>query len=147
MRKLSNRQLFALVYFQKTVMYIKYQRFPIDEVFKVEKSIPDYKLWIETEMGDPIDQPANRPTRNFCNIQIILEDGPIYALNLWTFDFLPLARLNWPYDENSGKAAASYVLPPDLFVERLDRPTIEKVVDSLFLNNEMRDSWLCQEEE
>jgi hypothetical protein len=105
-----------------------------------------FELWLETEEGDPT-QPANSPIENFCNINVTLSDGRRYALNVWTFDFLPLARYRWPYAVKAGQALAKYVHPPDLFVERLDRSTIESVVTQLLENQEMKSDWLCPPDE
>lgn len=96
----------------------------------------NFELWLETELGDS-NQPANSPTENFCNINVTLPDGRRYAMNVWTFDFLPFARYDWPYEIVTGQEPAKYVLPPDLFVERLDRSTIEAVIVQLLANNEM----------
>jgi hypothetical protein len=106
---------------------------------------PSFELWLETEEGDPT-QPANSQTENFCNIHVTLADGRRYALNVWTFDFLPLARYPWPYKVTS-QELAKYVHPPDLFVERLDRSTIEAVVAELLENQEMKSDWLCPPDE
>ena len=105
-----------------------------------------FELWLETEAGDP-DQPANRPRENFCNITVATDDGRRYALNVWTFDFLPLARYPWPHDPHQGAPPARYVLPPDLFVESLDREVIEGVVAELLGSGQMRDAWLTMDEE
>ena len=104
--------------------------------------VPYFELWLETELGDP-DLPANSPTENFCNINITFPDGRRYALNIWTFDFLPLARYDWPYDIREGQEPAKYVFPPDLFVERLDRATIETVIIELLTTDSMNSDWLC----
>ena len=103
---------------------------------------PSFDLWLEFEIGSP-NEPANRPTENFCNIQVTLDDNRTYALNVWTFDFLPLARYPWPYSVDTSAELSKYLLPPDLFVERLDRPTIEAVIRELLANNEMKSEWLC----
>ena len=107
------------------------------------KQIPKYTLWLEVETGEPLDQPANRPTENFCNIRISTEDGVCYCLNVWTFDFLPLARYEWPYQRREEDRPSLYVIPPDLFVKRLDRETVTKVCDELFENGEMKEEWIC----
>lgn len=113
---------------------------------KSTKTPPNFSLWLEVECGEPLDQPANRPTQNFCNIKIWLDNNRTYALNVWTFDFLPLAR--YPsYKVVPNVELEKYLLPPDLFVERLDRPTIEAVVRELLINDEMKDEWLCSEED
>jgi len=113
----------------------------------VHKNIPKFELWLETERGEPLDQPANRPMENFCIIEVKLEDGRRYALNIWTFDFLLLARYPWPYEIDTSQAPAKYVFPPDLFVERLDRNTIEAIITELLAKNEMKEEWLCNENE
>lgn len=101
-----------------------------------------FKLWVETETGDPVVQPANRSKENYCNISITLEDGRRYALNVWTFDFLPLARYPWPYEPKPEYEPADYLLPPDLFVSDLTRTTITSVVEQLLKEDELRDEWL-----
>ncbi len=104
---------------------------------------PKFELWLEIELGDPSQQ-ANRPPENFCNISVTLPDRRRYALNVWTFDFLLLARYPWPYELGVEHAPAKYVLPPDLFVERLDRATIEVVISEMLANNQMKSEWLCE---
>jgi len=112
-----------------------------------QKEIPKFDLWLEVETGEPLDQPANRPNENFGNIEVKLQDGRRYALNVWTFDFLPLARYPWPYEIDESEEPAIYLLPPDLFVEKFDRETIENIVVQLLQNNEMKDEWLCKDDE
>lgn len=43
---------------------------------------------------------------------IRLSDGRQYCLNVWTSDFLPLARYSWPYKKNTGEVPAKDVIPP-----------------------------------
>ena len=107
-------------------------------------SIP-FELWLETETGEPKDQLANRSHENFCNVGVTLADGRRYALNVWTFDFLPLARFPWPHDANDDAKAADYVLPPDIFVERLDRDVIHRVITELLATDQMKTDWLVDE--
>ncbi len=97
-------------------------------------------------MGDPA-LAANSPERNFANINITLEDGRCYALNVWTFDFLPLARTSWPYDDDYDGPLEEYLLPPDLFVARLDRPTIERVVATMLAKGQMQEQWLSLDDD
>lgn len=101
----------------------------------------EFKLWLETELGDP-GAPANQPQKNFCNVQVSLADGREYALSVWTFDFLPLARLPCPYEENADAKPAEFLLPPDLFVESLTRETMQRVFADLIARDEMRAEWL-----
>ena len=73
-------------------------------------------------------------------------DGRRYDLNVWTFDFMRRARYPWPYEEGVGEPD-EYLLPPDLFVERLDRPTLERAVACTLAKGEMRAAWLRLTEE
>jgi hypothetical protein len=106
-------------------------------------SIP-FELWLETEIGEPNEQHANRSHENFCNVSVTLKDGRRYALNVWTFDFLPLARFPWPYEANDDTQPADYVLPPDLFVECLDRVVIHRVITELLATDQMKTEWLVE---
>ena len=104
---------------------------------------PAFTLWLEwEEVGGPPDHPAIRPQQNFGNVAITLADGRRYALNVWTFDFVPLARWPWPYEPQAGGRPALYVIPPDLMVERLDRPTMEAVVSEMLKEGDLREEWL-----
>ncbi|WAS90369.1 hypothetical protein [Nannocystis punicea] len=95
-----------------------------------------FDLWLEFEHWEPL--PGDDPTDEFANVVVLLPDGRRYALNVWTFQFIHRARL-----EDDPDVPAEYLLPPDLFVERLDRPTMERVVRQLLARDEMRAEWLC----
>lgn len=105
----------------------------------------DFELWLEFESGDPAE-PANRATENFANIKISLADGRRYCLNVWTFDFLPLARYSWPYEKKADEVPAKYLMPPDLFVERLDRDTIQAAVADMLAAGDLTKEWLCDDQ-
>ncbi len=107
---------------------------------------PPFELWLETEVGDPAE-PSNRPQQNFCNINVTLPAGRVYALNVWTFDFLPLSRLPWPHDEHSAATPANYVVAPDLFVKSLTRELIAEAVAELIAKNEMQERWLVSRDD
>jgi hypothetical protein len=103
-----------------------------------------FELWLEFEHTQP---PAGHdPADDFANVKVRLPDGRRFALNVWTFRFLHRARFPWPYEMNAG-LPAEYVVAPDLFVERLDRPTLERVVRELLAHGEMKEEWLCPAEE
>lgn len=102
-------------------------------------SAPAFDLWLEFEHAQP-------QSDDFANVQVRLPDGRRYAMNVWTFGFLPQARFPWPYQEGVGDPA-EYLLPPDLFVARLDRPTLERVVAQMLAAGEMRAEWLCPPED
>jgi hypothetical protein len=106
--------------------------------------IPTFDLWLEFEHTEP--QPGDDPTDDFAIVQVRLPDGRNYALNVWTFKFLRRARFPWPYAETSGPPA-EYVVAPDLFVERLDRATLERAVRELLASGEMKAEWLCPPDE
>ena len=105
---------------------------------------PAFDLWLEFEHAQP--QPGYDPADDFANVQVRLPDGRRYALNVWAFGFLRRARFPWPYEEGVGEPA-EYLLPPDLFVERLDRPTLERVVARMLVAGELRPEWLCSRED
>jgi len=105
---------------------------------------PPFDLWLEFEHAKP--QPDDDPADDFANVQVRLPDGRKYAMNVWTFRFLHRARFPWPYEDTSGRPA-EYVVAPDLFVERLDRPTMERVVRRLLADGEMNTQWLCPADE
>jgi hypothetical protein len=98
-----------------------------------------FELWLEFEHWRP--RSGEDPTDDFANVQVRLPDGRKYAMNVWTFAFLHRARFPWPHEDN-GEPPAEHVVAPDLFVERLDRPTMERAVRRLLENGEMKDEWL-----
>jgi hypothetical protein len=102
-----------------------------------------FELWLEFEHTEL--PPGHEPSDDFANVQVRLPDGRRYALNVWTFGFLHRARFPWPDEVKSG-TPAEYVVAPDLFVERLDRPTLERVVSELLTHGEMKSEWLCPSE-
>lgn len=109
----------------------------------MEEKAQAFELWLEFEHTLPLS--GEDPTDDFANIQVTLPDGRRYALNVWTFRFLSRARYPWPYEIITAPPA-EYVLPPDLFVERLDRPTLERVVTQLLAHGQMNSEWLCPSE-
>jgi hypothetical protein len=106
--------------------------------------VPSFELWLEFEHWEPV--PGSDPTDDFFNMHVLLKDGRRYAVNVWTFKFLHRARFSWPYEDTSGEPS-DYVTAPDLFVERLDRKLMERIVAELLANGEMKDEWLCPLEE
>ena len=80
----------------------------------------EVQLWIEAEH-------LAEDVTDFCNIVVYLSTGTRYALNCWTFDFFATARSDGELNA-SLPAKHLYMHPPDLFVQDLTRPTLEKVV-------------------
>lgn len=78
------------------------------------------RLWIEAEhMAEDVN--------DFCNVVIYVSTGDRYALNVWTFGYFDVARVEGELHGSPG-VKQLYLHPPDLFVEDLSRATIEKVV-------------------
>ena len=99
-----------------------------------------FDLWLEFEHWQP--EPNDDSTEDFFNMLVTLPDGRRYALNVWTYKFIQKARYPWPYVEAVGEPE-EYLLPPDLFVERLDRNLMERVVRQMLVKGEMKPEWLC----
>jgi hypothetical protein len=110
----------------------------------MDRGTPAFELWLEFEHTEPTA--GHDPADDFANVQVRLPDGRRYALNVWTFRFLQRARFPWPYEATAGRPA-EYVVAPDLFVERLDRPTLERVVGELLAHRGMKSEWLCPPDE
>jgi hypothetical protein len=100
-------------------------------------SVPSFELWLEFEHWQPT--PEDDPADDFFNMIIRLEDGRRYALNVWTFAYFTraLAETRATGEALSGR----YLLPPDVFVERLDRGLLEEVVADLLRNGGLREEW------
>jgi len=95
-----------------------------------------FKLWLEFEHWTEIEDTTN----DFFNMKIILNDGRSYSLNVWTFEYLRSAQNEDKIEGEDG--LGEYLIPPDLFVEKLDRSLIEKCVTNLIKNNELKEEWL-----
>ena len=102
-----------------------------------------FDLWLEIEQCDPAG--AGDPEDDFCNIQFRLGDGRAYALNVWTFKFLERVRRG---DAETGEGlSGKYLIPPDLFVEKLERGTLTEIVADLIRAHELKEEWLVREPE
>src|SRR4051812_42603925 len=106
--------------------------------------VPAFELWLEVEHWGP--KPDDDPTDDFFNMQVKLPDGRRYALSVWTFKVIQKLRYPWPHNEGVGEPE-EYLLPPDLFVERLDRALLELVVARMLLEGELNSEWLCAPED
>lgn len=104
----------------------------------------DFQLWLEFEVwreAGGTDDPQNE----IFNMQIALSDGRKYALNVWTYGAFP--RIVADATAEHAESRNSYLLPPDLFVDRLDRHYLESVVADLVENDHLRAEWLVVEDE
>jgi hypothetical protein len=73
---------------------------------------------------------------------ITLSTEARYALNVWTYQYGHRALR-----EAVERADPPYLLPPDLFVRRADRATLEAVVADLIGQHGLKDEWRCPSEE
>jgi hypothetical protein len=99
-----------------------------------------FHLWLEFEHWLP--QGADLEDDAF-NMQVTLAGGRKYALNVWTFKFFPRAVRE--VQQTGEHLQGSYLPPPDLFVERLDRALIERVVADLIAHGGLREEWEVHE--
>ena len=81
-----------------------------------------------------------------CNVSATLDDGHRYAFNVWTYRFLETMIVDC---RSSGEHMSGLYLPaPDLFVNKLDRPTIEQSLTHwLKLNGHFPDHLECTDDE
>jgi hypothetical protein len=111
-----------------------------------------FELWLEFELWQPrpeIGPQVNKfdPEDDFCNITITFATGERYALNVWTFNYLAHARQDDRADGDGITGNGKYLLPPDLFVERLDRHLLEEIVADLIRRDTLRAEWRCDTED
>jgi len=105
--------------------------------------MPEFELWLEFEQWIP--KGDEDPENDYFNMLVKLSDGRKYGLNVWTFKALESARQeSIQFGEPLG---GRYLLPPDLFVERLDRSLMEEVVADLIALHALKDEWLAKEVE
>lgn len=97
----------------------------------------DFDLWLEFELWRPPNQ--SDPEDDFFNMHVTLRDGKKYALNVWTHKYV--LRAVQECRETGEGLHGSYLLPPDVFVERLDRELLEKVVADLIARGELKTEW------
>lgn len=94
----------------------------------------DFKLWLEFEEVDL----GNWETKNnFCNIHVVINDGRMYGINVWTYDFF---KTSIQSDKTLGNNLNGlYLIPPDLFVDELTRDCIEKTIRDLLSIGNLED--------
>ncbi|MCL4264558.1 MAG: hypothetical protein KJ069_15145 [Anaerolineae bacterium] len=101
-----------------------------------------FELWLEFELW--VSEPTFDPYDDFSNMLISFVDGRKFALNVWTFNALEQAKVTQELE--SPELTGKYLLPPDLFVEKLDRQLLEQVVTDLIRSVQLREEWLVREE-
>lgn len=96
-----------------------------------------FDLWLEFEHWLPED--GDDAEDDFFNMQIVLHSGKKYALSVWTYKVLRRMVDNC---QKSGECLdGSYLLPPDLFVQRLDRGLLEQIVAHLIADGGLKKEW------
>lgn len=98
----------------------------------------NFTLWLEFELWQPSE--TDDPEDDFFNMQIHLAGGEKYALNVWTFKFFE--RVRQTYQQDGNYLSGNYLLPPDLFVTKLNRGLIETVVADLIDTGGLKEDWL-----
>tara|TARA_R110002012_G_scaffold85496_1_gene213201 strand:- start:57673 stop:58290 length:618 start_codon:yes stop_codon:yes gene_type:complete len=83
-----------------------------------------FALWLEFEETEGWEDLTN----DFANIQVTLEDGRKYGINVWTFNYL---------NEAKSKEGNLYVIPPDLFVAELTHDCVEQTISKLLEEGEL----------
>jgi hypothetical protein len=100
-----------------------------------------FELWLEFEHWPP--QESHDPEDDIFNMQIALRGGKKYALNVWTYKAIWRAVKEC---QDSGECLdGSYLEPPDLFVQRLDRKLLEQVVADLIAQGGLKEDWESEE--
>ena len=104
-----------------------------------EKMASEFTLWLEFEAWS--DHACNEfdPEDEFINAIVTLADGRRYALNIWTYNnvLTQVAHAKKANECFEGK----YLIPPDLLVARIDRPSLEQVFSELIRLNQLKPEW------
>lgn len=99
--------------------------------------LPPFSLWLEfEEYAAPYPQPDDDPACDFCNA-IISKAGRHCGITIWTFGFLEYTRRFDYFTGLPRPEPESFLVPPDLLVERLERLHIERSLATLL----ERDGW------
>ncbi len=101
---------------------------------------PTFQLWLEFELWEE----SYDPEEEFFNMLVTLDNGKKYALNVWTYRYLELARKeNIQTTECLG---GKYLIPPDLLIEKLDREMITEIITDLLQQKAIQQEWLVIED-
>jgi hypothetical protein len=90
-----------------------------------------FDIWLEFEHWIPNEH--DNPEDDCFNMQITLDNENCYALTVWTQKYFQRVLLECK--ETGEFLSGAYLLPPDLFVERMDRTLIERIVADLIEQN------------
>ena len=103
-------------------------------------SVEGFELWLEFEHWEWRED--HDPEDDAFNMSIRLASGETYALNVWTYKLFERLRAE---DEKTGTGlSGSYMIAPDLFVQRLDRGLVTEVFRDLIRNKGLKKEWLVE---
>ena len=102
-----------------------------------------FDRWLEFEHWE--SQDADDPEDDSFNMQITLSCGRKYALNVWTDK--SIRGMLEECNETGECLFGSYLVPPDLFVQRLDRSLVESVVADLIAHDGLKTEWTVFEDD
>jgi len=102
-----------------------------------------FTLWLEFEWWEP--EPDDDPELNFFNMRVDCSDGHAYALNVWTFRYLDHVRQE--ATQTGESLSGTYLVPPDLLVQRLERDHIATVVADMIMSRGLASEWLVPSED
>ena len=108
------------------------------ETNKINKKAKKFKLWLEFKIWEP--KADDDIENDFFNMQIELDTGETYALNVWTFKYLQTALEE--QKQERGVLGTKYMVTPDLLVEKMDRDLLIEIVNDLIINNELKEEWI-----
>jgi hypothetical protein len=97
----------------------------------------NFSLWLEFEHW--IASNEFDPECDGFNMKITLDTGEMYALNVWTYKLVERIYQTMVREDENLRGA--YLLPPNLFVQRLDRNLIEAVVSELIKADNLQEVW------
>ena len=94
----------------------------------------EFKLWLEFELGNSDQWDIEN---EFANIQVDLQDGRKYGINVWTYKFFETSIIQ---DKEKGENLSGlYQIPPDLLVKEMTRDCIGKTIEDLLKTGDLED--------
>ena len=103
---------------------------------EAERLASTFEMWLEFEDWAPGFDPGDIDQ---FNMQIKLVDGRRYALDVWTYEGLEVAR--WEPEFVSPELLGQYTVPANLLVSKVSRPFMERVVREMILRGSLSEEW------
>ncbi|KPL90095.1 hypothetical protein [Herpetosiphon geysericola] len=100
----------------------------------IDKHGIDYTIWLESEASWHEFYNQFNPTLDAINMSISFADGDNFSFSIETFDFFDL--------QLTKSAELDLFETPDILIQSLDRPTIERMVAHLIEHNQLDDRFL-----